>query len=107
MTDPLTLADANALKVQGDLGRFIKQHMAQARHAAAYRRALVLRHNDLASALTQPPIGFSAPDKWNGYIPPATDCTGAMNTAACRPALLALVAEAEARANRPQEERAA
>jgi hypothetical protein len=107
MSAPLTLADANALKMQGDLGRFIKQQMAQARHAATYRRALVLRHRDLADALTQPPIGFSSPEKWNGYIPPATDCTGAMNTAACRPALLALVAEAEARTAKPQEEQAA
>lgn len=107
MSDPLSLADANALKVQGDLGRFIKHHMAEARRAAAYRRALVLRHHDLAAKLAAPPIGFSAPEMWNGYIPPATDCTGAMNTAACRPALLALVAEAEARAARPAEEQAA
>ncbi|GGV91958.1 hypothetical protein [Streptomyces massasporeus] len=103
MSDPLTFADARTLKQQGDLGRFIKHHMAEAERAAAHRRGLVLRYPDIAAKLTEPPIGFTSPEKWNGYIPPATDCTGAMNTARCRPALLALVAEAERRLHQPQE----
>ena len=107
MNEVMTFADARELKQQGDLGRFIKHHMAEAQRAAAYRRNLVLRYPDLAAKLTQPPIGFSAPEKWNGYIPPATDCTGAMNTAPCRRALLALVAEAERRLRQPKETTAA
>lgn len=102
MTEPLSLADARALMAENDVGRYIKHGMAEARRAAAYRRSLVLRHSDLAARLTQPPIRFSSPEKWNGYIPPATDCAGAMNTTPSRPALLALVAEAERRANTPQ-----
>ncbi len=102
-----TYDDVRALKVDGELGKFIKGHMAAARTEAAHRRGLVLRHPDLAAKLTERPIGYSTPDKWNGYIPPATDCTGAMNTARCRPALLALVAEAERRSTKPQEEQAA
>lgn len=103
MTTALTYDDIRGLKVGGDLGRFIKHHMAEAQRAAAHRRGLVLRYPDITAKLTQPPIGFSAPEKWNGYIPPATDCTGAMNTAPCRRALLALVAEAERRRDQPQE----
>jgi hypothetical protein len=103
MSDPLTFADARTLVQQGDIGRFIKHHMAEAQRAAAHRRGLVLRYPDLAAKLTQPPINHSAPEMWNGFIPPSTDCTGAMNTAPCRPALLALVAEAERRLHQPQE----
>lgn len=98
MTEPITLADARALMAENDAGRFIKTQMAEAQRAAAYRRGLVLRHPDLAEQLTKRPIGYARPEIWNGYIPPATDCTGAINTAACRPVLLALVAEAEQRA---------
>ena len=103
MNEPLTFADARTLAQQGDIGRFIKHHMTEARRAAAHRRGLVLRYPDLAAKLTEHPINHSAPEKWNGFIPPATDCTGAMNTARCRPALLALVAEAEQRLRRPKE----
>lgn len=103
MSDARLLADIKALVAEGDVFRFIKHHMAEAQQAAAHRRALVLKHPDLAKQLTGPLIGFSRPEAWNGYIPPATTCTGAINTAACRPALLALVAEAEARANAQKE----
>lgn len=98
MTEPMTFADARALTEQGDVGQYIKHHMAEAQRAAAYRRGLVLRHPDLAEQLTKAPIKLSRPDVWNGYIPPATDCVGAINTAPSRRALVALVAEAEARA---------
>jgi len=101
--NPLTYDDVRGLKHDGELGKFIKFHMAEAQRNAAHRRGLVLRYADIAAKLTEPPIGFSSPEKWNGYIPPATDCTGAMNTARCRPALLALVAEAEQRRDQPQQ----
>jgi hypothetical protein len=97
MSDVLSLADAKALMGEGDVARFVKHHMAEAARTAAYRRGLVLRYPDLADQLTKAPIGHARPDIWNGYIPPATDCTGAINTAPCRPVLLAIVAEAEAR----------
>lgn len=107
MSDARLLADIKALMAEGDVFRFIKHHMAEAQRAAAHRRALVLKHPDLAKELTGPLIGFSRPEVWTGYIPPATTCTGAMNTAVCRPALLALVAEAEARSIRAPKENAA
>jgi len=107
MSEPITLADARALMAENDAGRFIKHQMAEAQRTATYRRGLVLRYPDLAEQLTKPPIGHARPEIWNGYIPPATDCTGAINTAACRPVLLTLVAEAEARAAAAQDGRAA
>lgn len=103
MNDILSLTDAQALMKEGDVARFIKHHMAEARRAAAYRRSIVLRYPDLAAKLIEPPHRHSSPEMWTGHIPPATDCTGAINTASCRPALLALVAEAEARTARPQD----
>lgn len=103
MSVPLTYDDIRGLKADGELGKFIKFHMAAAQRDAAHRRGLVLRYPDLAAKLTERPINFTAPEKWNGYIPPTTDCTGAMNTTPCRPALLALVAEAERRLRQPQE----
>ncbi|MGW0577330.1 hypothetical protein ACWD25_15435 [Streptomyces sp. NPDC002920] len=107
MSEPITLADARALMAENDAGRFIKHQMAAAQRAAAHRRALVLRHPDLAERLTQPPLRHTTPEHWNGYIPPTTDCTGAINTTACRPVLLALVAEAEARSATAQNGQAA
>ncbi|MGW5197322.1 hypothetical protein [Streptomyces spiralis] len=106
MNDALTFGDVRDLQQHGELGRFIKRHMAEAQRAAAHRRGLVLRYPDLAAKLIEPPISHSAPELWNGYIPPAT-WNQAMNTARCRTALLALVAEAERRLNQPKETAAA
>ncbi|MFF4943704.1 hypothetical protein [Streptomyces rubiginosohelvolus] len=97
-TEPITEQDIADLRKQGDLKEFLKQTRAAARAENQRRRALVLRHPDLAEQLTEAPHRFSTPAAWSGYIPPATDCTGALNTTPVRPALLALVAEAERRA---------
>lgn len=34
------------------------------------RRDRVLAYPDLALRLTQPPVGFAAPEDWTGWIPP-------------------------------------
>jgi hypothetical protein len=101
MSDALTYDDVRGLKVDGDLGRFIKQHMAAGRVECARRRGLVLRYPDLAAKLTEPPLRFTTPEHWNGYIPPST-WNQAINTAPCRTALLALVEEAEKRQSQPR-----
>jgi hypothetical protein len=85
------------------------------RPESAARRARVLRYPDLAKKLTQPPLGYSRPEAWNGWVPPAaleveacpacrTDpgkwgCKGPMHTArlnssARRTALVEIAAEA-------------
>jgi hypothetical protein len=61
---------------------------------AQRNRALVFAHADLTSALTGPPLGYTDPNQWNGYIPAATDSNGRLNTSPHRAALVALVGEA-------------
>jgi hypothetical protein len=71
--------------------------------ATAARRARVLRHPDIAQRLLDPPLRYSRPEVWNGYIPPATGPYGAKwpddrgrgygvddapNTSPCRAALI-------------------
>lgn len=36
------------------------------------RRARVLAQPEIAKRLTQPPLRYSKPEVWNGYVPPAT-----------------------------------
>ncbi|MFD5031677.1 hypothetical protein ACFWM0_14865 [Streptomyces sp. NPDC058405] len=92
----LSEQDVHALRQQQDLKAFMAQAMADAKAENARRRALVLRHEDLAAKLTEAPHRFTLPGHWTGYIPPAT-WNGAANTTPVRPALLALVTEAERR----------
>ncbi|MBV7671406.1 hypothetical protein STHAL_18310 [Streptomyces halstedii] len=87
--------DIAELRKQGDLKEFLKQTRAAAHAENKRRRTLVLRYPDLADQLKKAPHRHTTPQDWTGYIPPATDCTGAINTTPCRPALLALVAAAE------------
>lgn len=99
----LTEQDVRELrKTPGDLVRLMKQARANAHAENARRRALVLRHPDLAARLTEPPIRHTTPEHWTGYVPPAHDAPGVggdlpLNTSPARAALAALVAEAEAR----------
>lgn len=104
--------DVRDLRHQGDLTRLIKQAQAAGRTENARRRALVLRHPDLAQKLTEPPLRHTTPEHWTGYIPPAYDAValgGAqpINTSPARAALVALLAEAEARSATAQNGQAA
>ena len=99
----LSEADVRDLRKQGDLLRLIKQAQAAARAENARRRALVLRYPELAAKLTEPPIRHTTPEHWTGYIPPAYDAETygggqPINTSPVRAALVAILAEAEARA---------
>lgn len=103
----LTEQDVAALRKQGDLTRLLKQARAQGAAENARRRALVLKHPDLAAKLTEPPLRHTLPEHWTGYIPPAHDPETygggqPLNTSPARAALVALVAEAERRANGQQ-----
>lgn len=60
-------------------------------------RGLVMSHPDLREALTRQPIGYPEAEQWNGYIPPALDGMGQLNTSPRRTALAALAAEADRR----------
>ena len=98
----LTEQDVRELRRQGDLIALMKQARAAAHAENTRRRALVLRHPDLAERLTQPPISHTTPQHWTGYVPPEYDAPSVgggqpINTSPARRALAALVAEAEAR----------
>lgn len=80
----------------------VRRQMAAARARCVERRALVLAHEDLARALTQPPLQHAKPEDWTGYIPPAT-ANESMNTSPARKVLVELVAEAERRAKQARE----
>lgn len=99
----LSEADVRDLRRQGDLLTLMKQARAAGAAENKRRRALVLKYPDLAERLTQPPIRHTTPEHWTGYVPPAHDAYGIgggqpINTSPVRAALVALVAEAEARA---------
>jgi hypothetical protein len=100
----VTEDDVRALRQQKDLTAFIKEQKRAAATRNAHRRGLVLAYPDIAVKLTEQPLNFSAPEKWTGFIPPSTLCTGALNTSPVRPALLALVHAAEQRNGRRQAE---
>jgi hypothetical protein len=92
--------DVHALRQQKDLKAFISAQNRAAATANAHRRGLVLAYADLAAKLTEQPLNFAEPEKWTGFIPPSTVCSGALNTTPVRPALLALVYAAEQRNQR-------
>lgn len=88
--------DVRAMRQQGDLLEFIKIGMAQGRAAAARRKALVLKHADLAARLTAQPMNYQRPDQWAGALLPET-WNGVANDSPLRPVVAELVAEAERR----------
>lgn len=93
---PVAYDDIQAMRKQGDLVEFIRLSWRDGRAKAAERKALILRHPDLAKKLTEPPLGYQRPDQWSGAIPPET-WNGVANDSPLRPVILALLAEAEAR----------
>lgn len=58
------------------------------------RRELVLRHPEIATRLTQPPLRYSRPEVWNGWVPPFM-WGEQINNSPRRAALIVIVAEAE------------
>lgn len=74
----------------------IQAEMTETRARIARNRDLILGHPDLAEHLTRPPLGYTRPDQWNGFIPPEL-FDGARNDSPRRAALVELLTEAEAR----------
>jgi len=69
--------------------------VARARANNARRRASVLAHDDLAR-LTQPPLSYSDPHQWSGYVPPEL-YDGMHNDSERRRALVEIMREVNAR----------
>lgn len=92
----LDLDDVRALIAESGLREVIDAACRETTEASAARKALILRHDDLAARLTKQPLNYSHPDKWNGSMPPEM-FNQVRNDSPIRVALLALVAEAEKR----------
>lgn len=71
-----------------------REDLAQASAAVKTRRIRVLAHDDLAARLTRPPLSYTKPGQWNGYVPPALDACGRRNNSPRRAALVEIAAEA-------------
>lgn len=56
-------------------------------------RDRVLRHPDIAKRLCDPPLRYSRPEVWNGYVPSET-WQGRHNDSPQRAALLAIITDA-------------
>lgn len=83
----------------GVRGRGVAQTIREHVQECAARRRRVLRHPDLAVRLTQPPLSYSSPDAWPGYVPPAGGYWGAggawvKNDSPFRAQLVAIASEA-------------
>lgn len=68
----------------------------QARAECDARRARVLAHADLAARLTEPPLSYTQPQQWTGYVPPRT-WGERLNTSPQRAALVEICTEAMCR----------
>lgn len=101
--NPLDWQDVAALRVDGDIGRVVKHLARQAAEETAARRSRVLRYPDLAAKLTEPPLSYSKPEHWNGFVPPR-EYNGQINASPRRKALVELCAEAMRREQAEQKE---
>lgn len=92
------IEDIHAIRIEGDIKRMYRDEIAKSAAENDRRKALVLKHDDLAKRLTEPPVGFARPDCWTGFVPMEHNAAG-LNRSPIRQALAALVAEAERRAS--------
>jgi hypothetical protein len=74
---------------------------APGRTAADVERDRVLRHPDIAARLCDPPLRYSRPENWTGYVPPET-WQGKRNDAPQRTQLLDIITAAVKREKEAQ-----
>jgi len=81
-----------------DVGARISNHPAvrravtDATTACQARRTRVLSHPEIAVRLMWPPLDFTQPEIWNGYVPPLRDPDGGLNRSVRRQALMDILA---------------
>jgi hypothetical protein len=77
-------------------------HKARQEHLRRNRdyKARVLAHPDIAARLTEPPMRYTRPDQWSGYIPPQwiagagdNPAEGRLNTSPYRAQLVDIMTE--------------
>lgn len=69
---------------------------AERRQLSDSRRARVLGHEDLAVKLTKPPLDYTEPGRWSGYVPPRM-WAEQLNNSPQRAALVEICTEAAKR----------
>ncbi|MFE5332913.1 hypothetical protein ACFRCG_41675 [Embleya sp. NPDC056575] len=84
----LTEEDAYACLREGDIRELMRLEQANRQRENASNAAALRRHPELYPRLAEPPIGFTQPKLWSGFIPDGNP--------ARRDALNAIVAEARA-----------
>ena len=65
--------------------------IAESARRCAEQRSRVLAHIETAERLTQPPLNYAQASQWNGYVPPAYNAAGQVNTSLRREALMRLI----------------
>lgn len=103
--DALEMANQRALNAQGvssAVGALWREALASAQQENARRRERVLKHPDLAAQLCEPPLPWSSPGHWNGFVPPRfmpADASGLVrpNDSPQRAALVEISTEAARR----------
>lgn len=88
MSHDITEADVREIRRQGDLRELMRMEQAGRLRENAANAAALKRHPDLYPRLAEPPIGFTQPKCWSGFIPDGNP--------ARRDALNEVVAEAKA-----------
>lgn len=71
--EALEMANQRALNAAGaspGVGALWREALARARRDNSLRVQRVLRHPDLAARLCQPPLPWTSPEHWNGFVPP-------------------------------------
>lgn len=71
--DAIGMANQRALNAQGAssaVGALWSEALARGRRENDQRRTRVLKHPDLAALLCQPPLPWTSPEHWNGFVPP-------------------------------------
>ena len=56
-----------------EISRWLRAIAGEAHRRNLTRRERVLRYPDLAKALKAPPLSYTDPVKWTGYVPPLRD----------------------------------
>lgn len=92
----------NAEEVSPGIGALWRDALAKEQRENYLRIRRVLKHPDLAARLCQPPLPWSSPAQWNGFVPPrflAADAGGNVrpNDSPERAALVEICTEAARR----------
>jgi hypothetical protein len=103
LTYQVDVTTVGELLRQGDMRMLLSDAAGRQSAMMRERRAAVLRHPDLAARLTGKPLNLTTPEKWTGFVPPASregKQQEQRNDSPYRAQLVAIVEEAQQRDGR-------